>query len=1612
MNKKIISLLLAIILICSNIYAKADQVEWQEYQISVSDANGAQTVAMPIENASSHAYWIKMSQEDSLEGLKLHISHPKHENYTYYPANGTELTGIVDANGTLDGNYLAVQVFNEHGEQIDTVLLYISKMPMPEIEPNIVPAEVEVLYNDNNGNIIARDVFVANSLGENTITANQYLIPKDYSLVDTNSKFVELKENGIVEPKQVVFLVEKQAVKLGTDILVEYVDQEGNTLVSEQVHINKLGENTIKANKGLIPDGYNIDGIDTVTINLDENNIADRDVVQFKVVKDMPKEVSATVSVVYVDTNGEYINSEQVTITKQGKNTIHSNNAMVPDGFVIDGADSYDVELSSDGTISVEQITFTYKLAKNNNSYIKPVTITIRYVDVDSKEDILAPTEKVLDAVGEHTINNVHPQIEGYESANSTSEIVTLFDDNTVDKQQVIFSYKKKANNDQSSNGIKPVKITVHYIDASTNKEIQSATEKILDSVGKFDIKPEYQNIDGFKLVGQGSQEVEIYDDGSASTTELYFAYQKNKPNVSNESTENDENKEQPSKSDKNINDITGKIGTINANSVNVRKKPSRNADQITQLSEGDKVTILEVIEHKKGKKWVKIQYANKRVGYMQLEFINISEDSTANNSTENSNDTNKVSALLKVKYLTEDNTLLYEYESTYNTAGEHTVDIRNVQETEGYAVVGESSQKINIDKNGNIDKNPLIFIFKKVNIDATVKVHYVDSLNKPIADDSIKHYNSVGDFILEPEKNIAGYELVEPKTYSIYVNDAGVATPDDVIFKYEKKNIVGTVNVDYIDQDGNKIVDTSKITVDKIGVNTITPSVIITGYDLVGSTSYDVELKEDGTVEPQNIEFYYQKHEVSINAQLTIHYVDENAQPIAESTTQTLTSAGTHDIYPNASIPSDYELVGDIKQTVKLDENNILSPNEITFRYKKNEKPIVIDAKLKVRYVDTDNNPIAHDDIVTYTEIGEHTVTPKLELNDYLLQNKSVKVQVNADSTVTPSEVLFIYERILPKEPKADVHIMYVNQNGTPIARNTVQTIDRLGNNTVVARPESIPEGYELIGNGQKNVVLYADGTADPNPVIFEYKNIKDDFEHYKGFALSNSKVALRTSPSSNDNVIIKNLDRNTLLYIAGQQKNNGILYHSVQLLNGDSGFIMDSDITKISDSEAEKYKQEYLNSIKPNNTPQANAQIGYAMTLGNIPFRQFASGYSNILQELYSGTVVFLNGKVEYNEDKAWYVAQYNGKLGYVRSDQVRMLSQSEVSNFLKNNSAVQPIETQAPQYNPNGLSSYGYVTSGDVNFRSATTKQSRAIGKIKRYGMGLILETSNVGGTTWYKINFDGKIGYVQGDYFKPMTLDEFSKFIKSDEYRQGIRNNSEIDTGTSTKPIRKPKYDAGYAKPGKPQTIEDYNAGTWRNPNLARASYEPFRPNLTPMPEVEQVEISPTPTMIVDPNFSIAVVEGSPSVSPSPSESMEPLNTEPIKETTEGSSPFVFIGLIALLGLGGVVAYAAIMKNKRMRLLQAQKQKHDMAQRQALNRQNANSMPRNVHTNQGNYTRNNMEVRTGANQFRPVSQDAFKKPNEGMEPKQQSVEGNNNSMNNLSDNQGNSSPRRRR
>ncbi len=346
-------------------------------------------------------------------------------------------------------------------------------------------------------------------------------------------------------------------------------------------------------------------------------------------------------------------------------------------------------------------------------------------------------------------------------------------------------------------------------------------------------------------------------------------------------------------------------------------------------------------------------------------------------------------------------------------------------------------------------------------------------------------------------------------------------------------------------------------------------------------------------------------------------------------------------------------------------------------------------------------------------------------------------------------------------------------------------------------------------------------------------------------------------------------------------------------------SNYIMDAEDWLMNEWNDVHNTDNVIPYVQP--TPEPYQRQGYAITIGDgVYVRSYPDATSMILNELPANKVVYVIGQT-YQDEVAWHEVVNNGEWGYIRADMLRIMSESEVEAYINNiNNTPEPTPDITPEpYSGEDWSSYGYVESRSVNFRERPTTNSAKIGTLKQYAFCLILGIENNENQTWYKVWYNGQTGYVSGDYFKQLTVDEMNTFRQSKQYLQGIEDNKKNGTETT---------DASTFVSAEDQTVR-----VWTNPESGiNVSYAPFDPFATAAP-------LPTETPVpVETDAYEQVIELT-EEGMEESETYSPLaTTEPGNDNSEGSSAGTFLlvaAAVLLLGGGGYAAFMVYQNKKK-------------------------------------------------------------------------------------------------
>ena len=794
---------------------------------------------------------------------------------------------------------------------------------------------------------------------------------------------------------------------------------------------------------------------------------------------------------------------------------------------------------------------------------------------------------------------------------------------------------------------------------------------------------------------------------------------------------------------------------------------------------------------------------------------------------------------------------------------------------------------------------------------EGTVTFRFVDGQGNPLRDAvQTTVANGVYTDLSVYQAAIDGYDCIGVSTNQLTVEN-GVASPAEVIFTYQRKPVNGKVRVVYMADGVEFSNEERQLTV--LGENTVAPdaSLVPSDYTALDVAPVTVTLYEDGSVEPQTVTFTYEKPQTPTAANVTFRFVDEKGNEIQQSLVVSLENGtyGEADLAEYRAEIKGYTYQG-VSAGQLTSQDGKASPDTVTFSYKQKTT-----ATLEVRYVDAIGEQVIGSP--EYIELPKGTTTVALNTR-YVPSGYQPSSNYPTSYTVTVGDDLVVEPitfHLVSTSVKATVEIHYLvtgSSDATMIASDRKELTP--GKTVLKPDPSVVPSGYEIVTDVPQSAEITVDdlGIATPNLVNFYCK--KTQSEIYTGYAVTTVQTGLRGAYNLKDSSVKKLLAPNTLIYINGQATVENTLFDSCRVMLGsdDVGIVKDSDVRHITAAEAQALIDQW-NREHPATPDQPTTSVAgyYITTAEGVPLRYGPNAYTATIAQLPLDSVVYVTQQQTVN-GVDWYVAYYNGNAGYIRADQMlRKMTEAEINKYMagqKTTAPTSPSKTAAP-YDPYGKSSYGYVTSNSVNFRE--TPNGKKMKTLSKYAFAYIIGSKEVNGVTWYYVNQNGTMGWIHGDYFHQLNLTELTSFLNSNEYRQGLANNSSSTSSSTNKDntsgntsVKPSGGNSGSATAGNISSVEDWNVGTWKNTGVTTTtSYAPFNPYATATP--------------------------APSASVSPSASAEPTETFVIgtmipityddesKETQTGSVPWglIGVGVVLIGGAGGAYAYAVNQNKKR-------------------------------------------------------------------------------------------------
>lgn len=343
--------------------------------------------------------------------------------------------------------------------------------------------------------------------------------------------------------------------------------------------------------------------------------------------------------------------------------------------------------------------------------------------------------------------------------------------------------------------------------------------------------------------------------------------------------------------------------------------------------------------------------------------------------------------------------------------------------------------------------------------------------------------------------KGIYGYKIENSSSQTVTLTESN---PNQTITFYYSK-ILGTVTINYIDEDTNNSIYQSTI-IENLPLGTYTyGSISISGYNLNDSTTKPATLTEASP--KATIIFKYKE----ILGSIVVKYID-NASSSALLLQETFNNLKLGTYTYTSKYISGYSLVSNSTETVTLTDT---IPNaEVIFKY--NE----LLGSVTIKYIDSSSlKELEHSTVISNLSLGTYSYTAKsfegFNLNDELTKSVTLS-DTNLNAVVT-----FSYSKIL-----GSVTIKYIDKSSL-VEISPSKVIDKLELGSYSYNAISI-DGYNVSEYTTKTVILTS---TNPNQVItFNYNKILGE--------VTISYVEEGTNIDISEKTIYSNLELGTYKY------------------------------------------------------------------------------------------------------------------------------------------------------------------------------------------------------------------------------------------------------------------------------------------------------------------------------------------------------------------------------------------------------------------------------------------------------------------------------------------------
>lgn len=295
-----------------------------------------------------------------------------------------------------------------------------------------ISATLTVSYVSTTGATFNTDT-IALAQGSHTITPNAAKVPRGYILRSQRSVTVRVDNRGVASPASITYTYQAPALAPTVNVPIFY-RSDTNQLLSQDYVSAPFGQTvTVYAQQNRVPQGFALLTPAQLSVAVSPQGVPTPSFLTF--VYRGPQVVTALVPVFYRNAQGDLLASHMMSL-QAGTHTVVANDALVPQGYTLQGAREQRVTVSSGGTANPTAVTFTYRTSAVT------VSLPVHYVDPNGA---MLHQDSVSVMTGPNTVTADDALVPGYQLVSARQVSVQVDSDGKANPDKVVFTYKKPA---------------------------------------------------------------------------------------------------------------------------------------------------------------------------------------------------------------------------------------------------------------------------------------------------------------------------------------------------------------------------------------------------------------------------------------------------------------------------------------------------------------------------------------------------------------------------------------------------------------------------------------------------------------------------------------------------------------------------------------------------------------------------------------------------------------------------------------------------------------------------------------------------------------------------------------------------------------------------------------------------------------------------------------------------------------------------------------------------------------------------------------------------------------------------------------------------------------